>query len=179
MKAKLWKEQAEPCSSGDWGPWLGRCCRQVWSFAGARGQSSVSGAVLVLLLSLEDVPTPSTPGPWSRWSRLGHTTWLQCPGSWTEQQPAGHVWGQMWPCATLSIRVSSSTAGAPPMFTLSPAPLRFPCGALERETLKLQEEWWDFRHTDPRMEQGFLRGPFLEPPKVTACRCHLYLAQPQ
>lgn len=46
-----------------------------------------------------------------------------------------------------------------------------------------KEKRWSYRrnggHTDPRMEQGFLRGPFLEPPKVTACRCHLYLAQPQ
>ena len=103
----------------------------------------------------------------SCWPRLGHMTWVQCPGSWTEQQPAGYVWGQMWPWATLSIRIGSSTAGTPPMFTLSLAPLLFPSGALERGTLKLQEERWDFRHTDPRMEQGFLRGPFIEPPKVT------------
>lgn len=83
------------------------------------------------------------------------------------------------PRATLGIKVSSSTAGASPMFMLSPAPLMFPFGALEGAVLKLQEEWWDFRHTDPRMEQGFLRGPFLEPPQITSCRCHLYLAQSQ
>lgn len=123
-----------------WGPWLGRSCRQVWSFAGARGLSSVFGAVLLLVLHGRCTHTLHT------WSLAHHAgpgwsmTWVQCPGSWTEQQPAERVWGQMWPWATLSIRIGSSAAGTPPKFTLSPAPLLFPSGALERGTLKLQEE---------------------------------------
>lgn len=63
----------------------------------------------------------------------------------------------------------------------APAPLLLPFGAMEKTMLKLQEEWWDFRPTDPRMEQSFLkhaRGPFLEPPQITSHRCHLHLASP-
>lgn len=91
--------------------------------------------------------------------RPGPVTWML-----PEWLPVGHVWGQF----LYSQDISKIPICCP----------QLPC--CSHLGLNLQKEWWNFRHTDPRMEQGFLecvRRLFLEPPKITSCRCHLHLAQ--
>lgn len=175
-KARVWEGQEEPSFSGGIAPWLSCSSRQVWSFAEAQQMG------LGLLLSQRDVPTPSIPGPWPQerlmLPRLDPVTWMLWPGCW-ECLGTGVALG---PRASRGIRVSSSTARTSVRYThIDPTNPAVPNWGPGKGMPKLQEEWWGFRHTDPRMKQEFLecvRRPFLEPPKTTSGRCHPCLAQP-